>query len=89
LTAARKYKNVQAGNARVALVVDDLISVNPWRPVGIRIYGSADIVRRNGRLGEGLYLRITPTVSWSWNVETSGASQPPAGVHKVYHQPPG
>lgn len=89
VAATRKYKNVQAGNTKVALVVDDLISVNPWRPRGIRIYGIADIVQREGRLGEGLYLRITPTVSWSWNVETNASEKNPRGINKFVHRPPG
>ncbi|MDQ3977623.1 MAG: PPOX class F420-dependent oxidoreductase, partial [Thermoproteota archaeon] len=45
LLKSTKYKNVQ-NNPRVALVVDDLKSVNPWEPRGIRIYGIADIVTR-------------------------------------------
>ena len=81
LTNTRKYKNVQAGNRKVALVIDDLPSINPWHPRGIRIYGLAEFVERDGRLGHGTYLRITPRVSWSWNVE--GPS-----VHKEYHTVP-
>jgi pyridoxamine 5'-phosphate oxidase family protein len=65
----RKYKNVQAGHNKIALVVDDLRSIDPWYPRGIRIYGTAELVEREGRLGHGVYLRITPQVSWSWNVE--------------------
>jgi pyridoxamine 5'-phosphate oxidase family protein len=67
----RKYKNVRNGNSKVALVVDDLVSVNPWNPRGIRIYGVAEFVERNGRFGPGEYMRITPTRSWSWNLGDS------------------
>ena len=88
LTHTRKYQNVQAGNTRVALVVDNLISINPWVPAGIRIYGRADIVQRAGHLGEGLYLRITPTVSWSWTLGTTPARKDPKATHKTFHQPP-
>jgi pyridoxamine 5'-phosphate oxidase family protein len=88
LTATRKYKNVQAGRTKVALVVDSLISINPWHPLGIRIYGTVDIVRRSGRLGEGLFLRITPTVSWSWNLETTDTPPDPNGIHKIFHKLP-
>jgi pyridoxamine 5'-phosphate oxidase family protein len=28
----RKYRNVEAGNTKVALVIDDLVSVDPWSP---------------------------------------------------------
>jgi pyridoxamine 5'-phosphate oxidase family protein len=66
VTNTRKYRNVAGGQEKVALVVDDLASIRPWRPRGLRVYGRADIVERNGFLGRRPYLRITPTVTWSW-----------------------
>ena len=68
VTATRKYKNVVSGHPKVAFVIDDLASVDPWRPRAIRVYGTADAVARTGQLGEGTYLRITPTVTWSMAV---------------------
>jgi pyridoxamine 5'-phosphate oxidase family protein len=66
----RKFRNVRAGNTKVALVIDDLVSVNPWTVRGLRIYGNAELlVRQEGLFGPGQYMRITPTVSWSWNLE--------------------
>ena len=65
----RKWKNVEAGRDRVALIVDDLVSTKPWRPRGIRIYGTSETVHTEGQFGPGAYLRITPTVSWSWGIE--------------------
>jgi pyridoxamine 5'-phosphate oxidase family protein len=67
--ASRKYKNVVAGNTKVSLIIDDLKSVQPWQPRGIKIHGIAEVVERNGRLGPGSYLAITPQISWSWGVE--------------------
>ena len=67
--ASRKYQNVVAGNTKVSLIIDDLKSVQPWQPQGIKIHGIAEVVERNGRLGPGSYLAITPEVSWSWGVE--------------------
>jgi len=64
----RKFRNVQAGNTKVALVVDDLVSTDPWTPRYLRIYGTAELVDRQGRFGPALYMRITPTISWSWNL---------------------
>ncbi|GAA5043967.1 pyridoxamine 5'-phosphate oxidase family protein [Thermocatellispora tengchongensis] len=65
----RKFRNVQAGNTKVALVVDDLVSLDPFIARGIRIYGRAEgPIERVGMMGPGIYLRITPTVSWSWNL---------------------
>lgn len=63
-----KYKNVLK-NPRVAMVVDDLESVDPWRPRGIRIYGRAEVVQRRGFLGPGEYIRVNPEAKWSWGVE--------------------
>ncbi|MDP9463055.1 MAG: PPOX class F420-dependent oxidoreductase, partial [Actinomycetota bacterium] len=35
----------------------------------IRVYGDAEgPIERVGMVGPGFYLRITPTVSWSWNM---------------------
>ena len=65
----RKVSNVRAGRRKVALVVDDLPSFDPFIARGIRVYGVADgPVERVGMVGPGLYLRITPQVSWSWNM---------------------
>jgi pyridoxamine 5'-phosphate oxidase family protein len=66
----RKFRNVRAGNTKIALVIDDLVSVNPWTVRGMRIYGNAELlVRQEGQFGPGQYMRITPTVSWSWNLD--------------------
>jgi pyridoxamine 5'-phosphate oxidase family protein len=61
----RRHYNVLAGNPKVALVVDDLVSVQPWAPRFLRVYGTAEAVQQPG---EGAYLRITPEISWSWNL---------------------
>ncbi len=68
-TRTLKYKNVAAGQDRIALVIDDLASIDPWRPRGIKIHGRAETVEREGRLGHAPYLRITPLVYWSWGIE--------------------
>lgn len=69
LPASRKYKNVAAGNRKVSLIIDDLASVEPWRPRQIKVHGLAEIVERDGRFGHKAYLAITPTVSWSFGIE--------------------
>jgi pyridoxamine 5'-phosphate oxidase family protein len=74
--ATRKMRNICAGGHRVALVIDDLVSLDPFIARGIRIYGAAEPpIERIGLVGPGHYCRITPTVSWSWNL--AGA---PAGA---------
>lgn len=66
---SRKFRNVRAGNTKVALVIDDLMSTTPWVPRYLRIYGNAELVERQGRFGPAVYMRITPAVSWSFNLE--------------------
>ena len=68
--AHARIRNITAGHRRVALVVDDLPSLEPFVARGIRIYGTAeDPIDRVGMVGPGLYVRVTPKISWSWNLE--------------------
>jgi pyridoxamine 5'-phosphate oxidase family protein len=53
----RKFLNVKAGQAKVALVVDDLVSADPWTPRFLRVYGTAELIERPGRFGPGPYMR--------------------------------
>ena len=69
LPASRKYKNVAAGNHKVSLIIDDLESVQPWKPRQIKVHGLAEIMEWAGRFGQKEYLAITPTVSWSFGIE--------------------
>jgi pyridoxamine 5'-phosphate oxidase family protein len=84
----RKFRNVRDGNVKVAFVVDDLVSTDPWTPRFLRIYGVADLVDRQGQFGLKPYMRITPTISWSWNLsakpfdhQTGSGSGPRRTVH--------
>ena len=63
-----KYKNVASGNYKVALVIDDVESDDPWTPRGIKIHGRARIVDRPGQYGP--YLEVTPEKTWSWGIES-------------------
>lgn len=45
LPATRKYRNVTAGNHLVSLIIDDLASIDPWRPRGIKVHDIAEIVQ--------------------------------------------
>jgi pyridoxamine 5'-phosphate oxidase family protein len=85
LKETRKYKNVAAGRTRVSVVIDDMISWDPPFPRGIRIYGTGEIVEREGMYGPGTYIRIAPKVSWSWNIEEQGAPGPGAKFRKTRH----
>lgn len=72
----RKIRNITAGNHHVALVFDDVVSVDPFIARGIRIYGTAEEpVQRTGMVGPGYYMRVTPVTSWSWNLAGEPAGQ--------------
>ena len=74
LLKSTKYKNVLQNN-KVAIVVDDLKSVDPWDPRGMKIYGTTDIVTRQGGYMDRTdhsnpqYIRISPKKKWSWEID--------------------
>jgi pyridoxamine 5'-phosphate oxidase family protein len=85
----RKFRNVAAGRTKVALVVDDMVSFNPFVARSIRVYGVADgPVERVGMVGPGLFLRVTPTVSWSWNMAGDPVGATWYEATKRIHQAP-
>jgi pyridoxamine 5'-phosphate oxidase family protein len=63
MAATKKYRDVQA-SGYAAIVVDDLVSVDPWTPRMLEIRGRAEAVGDGGsRLGPGFgdaFLRIHP-----------------------------
>jgi pyridoxamine 5'-phosphate oxidase family protein len=87
LPSTRKYHNVAGGNTKVALVVDDLVSTEPFVPRFLRVYGTASIVTRDGRSGRREYLRVTPTVSWSWNLQGRPRNGGEFRPRRVVHEP--
>ena len=84
----RKFLNVKAGQTKVALVVDDLVSTDPWTPRFLRVYGTAELIERPGRFGSGAYMRITPEISWSWNLDASpyGDDAVRSGPRRTVHR---
>ncbi|GAA3201395.1 MULTISPECIES: PPOX class F420-dependent oxidoreductase [Rhodococcus erythropolis group] len=72
----KKFRNIGSGQLEVALVIDDMPSFEPFVARGIRIYGIAERpIERVGMVGPGIYSRITPTVSWSWNLAGEPAGE--------------
>ena len=65
ITKTFKYKNVKAGNELVSLVIDDLVSTQPWVVRGTKIHGRAEIVETGGRAS----MIIHPLRLWSWGVD--------------------
>ena len=86
LGTTRKYKNIVASHHKVSLIIDDLKSFRPWQPRGIRIHGIAEIVQRQGHLGPGSSLAITPRVSRSWGMEEPGTEPAKVGPRKIIWQ---
>ncbi len=58
-----RFRNIQA-NPLATLVIDDLASLQPWSPRGLKIIGSAAIEDLNG----SPRFRISPEVIISWGI---------------------
>jgi pyridoxamine 5'-phosphate oxidase family protein len=74
----KKWRDTQM-NPKVAIVMDDIASVQPWKVRGIEIRGQAEILMNGGQAiipgFDPEMFRITPmrVVSWGINVETPEA----------------
>jgi pyridoxamine 5'-phosphate oxidase family protein len=64
LAQTKKFRDVRR-NGRAAIVIDDLASVDPWRPRGIEIRGRAEAVEADRAL-----IRIHPERIVSWGIES-------------------
>jgi PPOX class F420-dependent enzyme/OxyR family protein len=71
----KKYRDVQR-NPRVAIVIDDLASIDPWRPRMIEVRGTAEVLSTGGdTVGPGFdpeIFRITPKRIISIGIEGEG-----------------
>lgn len=56
-----RYRNITS-NPQVTVVIDDLASVRPWSPRGIKVIGTASIEDAPARF------RIVPAVLISWGI---------------------
>jgi pyridoxamine 5'-phosphate oxidase family protein len=72
IAQSAKFAHVNA-NPSVAIVVDDLASVSPWRPRGIEVRGRAEVLATGGEaFGRGFdppIIRIHPRRIVSWGIE--------------------
>lgn len=68
----KKYRDVQA-NGWAAIVVDDLVSIDPWTPRMLEIRGRAEAIPTGGaHLGPGFgeaFIRIYPEKIKSFGIE--------------------
>jgi pyridoxamine 5'-phosphate oxidase family protein len=62
LAQTKKFRDVQR-SGRAAVVVDDLASVDPWRPRGVEVRGRAEALD-----GERPVIRIHPDRVRSWGL---------------------
>ncbi|MFE0256926.1 PPOX class F420-dependent oxidoreductase [Streptomyces sp. NPDC059010] len=72
--ATKKWRNLSK-NPKVALVVDDLVSVRPWRVRGIEVRGDAELLTGPHELGPYFseeVIRIHPRWVHSWGLEQEG-----------------
>jgi pyridoxamine 5'-phosphate oxidase family protein len=59
---SKKYRDVSR-SGRAAIVIDDVVSVDPWTPRGIEIRGPAEVLRDPPRI------RLRPGRVVSWGLE--------------------
>jgi pyridoxamine 5'-phosphate oxidase family protein len=68
----KKFRDV-GRNPRVAFVVDDVASIDPWRPRGIEIRGTAEMLASGGTEIMASFdpemFRIRPRRIISWGIE--------------------
>lgn len=86
--ATRKWRNV-GGNRYVSLVVDDVVSANPWTVRGVEIRGEAEQVVGPHELGAHLseeLIRIRPYHVISW-ARSAGTPDRPGRVRADQHEP--
>lgn len=70
---SKKYRDLRT-NPKVAIAIDDLVSVNPWTPRGLEVRGTAELHDSGGteRFGPGwdeVWVRIRPERVVSWGIE--------------------
>jgi pyridoxamine 5'-phosphate oxidase family protein len=79
MAVSKKFRDAR-GRPQVAVVVDDLASVNPWTPRGIEVRGVAETHTEGGEeVGKRLdarfpfdaaYIRIRPRRILAWGIDT-------------------
>ncbi len=78
----KKWRDVQQ-NPRVAVVIDDVASVQPWTVRGIEIRGKAEMLMAGGetvvRGFDSAMFRITPQRIVSWGINPAADAWIPTG----------
>ncbi|GGZ60482.1 PPOX class F420-dependent oxidoreductase [Streptomyces inusitatus] len=71
LATTKKWRNLRT-NPKVGLVVDDIVSVRPWKVRGVDIRGEAELLTGPHELGPAVgdeLIRIHPKKIHSWGLE--------------------
>ena len=63
ITQTVRYRNISV-NPRATVVVDDLASVDPWSPRGVKVAGTVSVEEHEG----SPRFRIRPQVIISWGI---------------------
>lgn len=79
ITKTVRYKHLLA-NPRATMVIDELVTVDPWAPRGLKVRGPATLEDD----GSGkLSVRIRPAVIWSWGINAALVANPGAIEKRV------
>jgi len=70
LTKTIRYRHLRE-NPRATVVIDDLASVEPWKPRGVKVRGEAVLETDDGRYR----IRIRPSIVWSWGINSGAAKR--------------
>ncbi|MBI3226681.1 MAG: PPOX class F420-dependent oxidoreductase [Mycolicibacterium cosmeticum] len=68
MSASRKFRNL-ASNDKVAFVVDDIVSRDPWRVRCLEIRGTAEQATTSGDDGDAAIIRVTPRRIISFGID--------------------
>ena len=80
LSGSKKWRDLQA-NPKIAFVVDDLASTDPWTPRGIEVRGTAELHHDGGEqiFGGGgwdsVWFAVIPRRIVTWGIEGSAFSE--------------
>ncbi|MDQ2812626.1 MAG: PPOX class F420-dependent oxidoreductase [Actinomycetota bacterium] len=77
MSASQKFRNVSR-DGRAALVVDDIVSTQPWRVRFLEIRGTAEAIDSVAGPDDASIIRIHPTRILSYGIE-----EPPGEPHNT------
>jgi pyridoxamine 5'-phosphate oxidase family protein len=69
LARTKKFRDVRR-SGRASIVIDDLLSTDPWRPRGVEVRGRAEAIE-----GDRPRIRIHPERIVSWGLESESLTQ--------------